>query len=183
MNIVKNRTTLSTDQIENPALENGNHSLSENGTFREQFEALEIPPNIDPRLLALWLQREQAAIEGKTKSQSQSTQNRGRQLNRMFAAYVGIVVMCLVIVLGLIKGQEPNVILQSCCQAFLIYAIIGFVVGSILESCITDSVETLLREIVRRTNEAAALAQSDAAQTASSETSSDLSTDPDIRPA
>lgn len=142
--------------------------------FREQFEALEIPPNIDPRLLALWLQRERAAIEGKT-TKKQRPLSQGRKLSRLFAAFVGVVVMCLVIVLGLINGQEANTILSSCCQAFLIYAVIGFAVGCILEHCINDSVETLLREIVRRTDETMAFAQENATQTSSAGTTSDHS--------
>jgi hypothetical protein len=117
-----------------------------------QIESLEVPPNIDPQLLALWRERERKSAENQQPSPKPNPQF-GRKLNRLFAAYIGITVMCLVIVLGLVQHQESANILQNACIAFLIYAVIGFFVGCIAEYCINDSVETLLREIVRRSNE------------------------------
>ena len=118
----------------------------------EQFESLEIPKNIDPRLLELWLYREREELGSQDESVRKPIKAQGRRLTWLFAAYIGIVVMCLVIVLGLIQGKETNDILLFACQAFLLYTIIGFGVGWIAEYCVTDSVETLLREIVRRSN-------------------------------
>lgn len=128
-------------------------------SLREQFEALEIPPNIDPRLLALWLQREQEELErqSRTKKPKQDRTRHGR-LDRLFAAFIGVAVMCLVIVLGLVQGHEPQTILRHACLAFLAYTILGFVAGCIAEYCVSDSVETLLREIVKRSEAAAAAA-------------------------
>jgi hypothetical protein len=124
--------------------------------LESQFRALEIPANIDPQLLALWLQREQDEIDRQEKKKPKKQPVRyGRKLSRLFAAYIGIAVMCLSIVLGLIQHKEPTEILNTTCIVFLVYTIIGFFVGITAENCVNDSVETMLREIVRRGQEAA----------------------------
>lgn len=140
-------------------------------SFLDQFESLEIPANIDPKLLALWLQRERAEIARRQgeKEPVRIAPRHGRTLSRLFAAYIGIIVMCFVIVLGLVQGRETGEILTFACQAFLIYTVIGFVVGWIAEYCVTDSVETLLREIVRRGDEAGAQAAKNEPETQHSE--------------
>ncbi|GHT25352.1 hypothetical protein FACS189419_10170 [Planctomycetales bacterium] len=123
--------------------------------LQAQFDALEIPPNIDPRLLEIYLQREQDEIERKRKRYISPPPKYGRKLSQMFAAYIGIGVMCLSIVLGLVQGKEPADILHTTCIVFLLYTIAGFFTGVIAEHCVTDSVETLLREIVARSKGAA----------------------------
>jgi hypothetical protein len=126
--------------------------------FQAQLESLEIPPNIDPKLLALWLEREREAIENqeKPKKPKSKSKYRHRKLNRLFAAYIGIIVFCLTIILGFVQRKEIIEILNNACLSFLIYTIIGFFVGCVVEYCVNDSVETLLREIIRRSDEAAA---------------------------
>ena len=126
------------------------HSLDEAAALQAQFEALDIPLNIDPGLLALWMQREQDAIEQKRRKFIKPPRKYGRSLNRLFAAYIGIAVMCLSVLLGLIQGYDPTTILQTACVAFLVYTILGAFVGFIAERCVNDSVETLLRDIVNR---------------------------------
>jgi hypothetical protein len=122
-------------------------------TFREQFEQLEIPANIDPVLLSLWLEREREEIEKQeNKKKKYTPPYYGRKLNVISAAVIGIGAMCLSVILGLIRCQEPNAILTSTCFVFLFYTAGGFVFGTILEYCVNDSAETLLREIVKRTD-------------------------------
>lgn len=123
--------------------------------FQEQLEALEIPSHIDPRLFALWLEREREELEkpGDGKIVSSSKGRQTRKLSRIFAAYVGIVAMCVVITLGLFQGKETVEILTSACKTFLFYVIFGFFAGWIAETCIKDSVETMLREIVHRSED------------------------------
>ena len=125
-------------------------------TLQAEFEALYVPPNIDPRLLALWIEREQARFERNRQKQIQppSPKEGGRSLLRLFPAYIGIAVMCFSVILGLIQRQETLALLQTACIAFLIYTIIGFFVGMIAERCVSDSVETLLRDVVKRSREA-----------------------------
>jgi len=123
-------------------------------SLQAQFAALDIPPNIDPYLLALWMQREQDEIDRKKRKYVKPPKKYGRSLNRLFAAYIGIAVMCLAVMLGLIQRLEPTAILQTTCIVFLVYAIIGFFVGTVAERCVGDSVETLLRDIVKRSREA-----------------------------
>jgi len=130
------------------------NSFDDVEALQAQFEALDIPSNIDPHLLALWMQREQDEIERKKRKYVKPPRKYGRSLNRLFAAYIGIAVMCLAVVLGLIQGLEPTAILKTACIAFLIYTIIGAFVGLIAERCVNDSVETLLRDIVNRSREA-----------------------------
>ena len=123
--------------------------------MQAEFENLYIPPNIDPHLLALWLEREQDKIERVKKKQAAPPQKQiGRRLTRLFPSYIGISVMCLAIILGLFQCQETKSILQMACSAFLAYTCFGFVVGVIAERCVNDSVETLLRDIVSRSREA-----------------------------
>lgn len=125
--------------------------------FQEQLEALEIPAHIDPRLLALWLEREREELEKSQKepNASRSKSRQGRKLTRLFAACVGVMALCVVIVLGLLQGKESGEILIGACKTFLFYTILGFCAGWIAESCVRDSVETMLREIIRRSDEAA----------------------------
>ena len=124
--------------------------LDEAAALQAQFEALDIPPNIDPRLLALWVQREEDEIERKRRKYVKPPKKYGRSLNRLFAAYIGIAVMCFAVILGLIQGHEPTTILKTACITFLVYTIVGAFVGLIAERCVNDSVETLLRDIVNR---------------------------------
>ena len=121
--------------------------------LQAEFEALYVPENIDPRLLALWVEREQAAIDREHKRKNPPLvppKKCGRSLVRLFPAYIGIAIMCLTVVLGLVQGLETTVILKTACIAFLVYTIIGFVVGIVIERCVHDSVETLLRDVVNR---------------------------------
>jgi hypothetical protein len=122
--------------------------------MREQFSAVEIPANIDPRLLELWLYRERQEIE---RRERQEKKRRvvpcGRSLGRVFAAFAGIVVMMTMIVLGLVQGKEVNDILANACIAFLVYTVLGFLIGYFVEGCVSDSVETLLNEILERGKE------------------------------
>ena len=136
---------------ENPI--HNDHFSDDEAFLQAQFEALDIPPNIDPRLLTLWLQREQDEIGRKKGTLIKSPKTYGRGLGRLFAAYIGIVVMCLTVVLGIIQHLEPTALLQTTCIVFLVYTIFGYFVGIIAEHCVGDSVETLLRDIVHRSRE------------------------------
>ncbi len=121
----------------------------------DPFASLEVPANIDPRLLELWFHREREALEKGGTPQKKNISGT-RKLTWLFASCTGILVMCMVIVLGLIQGNETDEILKQTCQSFLFYGIAGFFAGWIMECCVIDSVETLLREAVRRSSEAAA---------------------------
>jgi len=132
-----------------------NEYAAEVSAMQAEFEALHIPSNIDPRLLSLWMEREQETIEREQQKTMPPPlpEQSGRSLTRLFPAYIGIAVMCLAIVLGLLQGQEPTAILQTACITFLVYTTLGFFVGMIVEHCVSDSVETLLRDIVQRSRE------------------------------
>ena len=132
------------------------YSLEDVEALQAQFDALELPLNIDPRLLALWMQREQDEIDRKRQKFIKPPQTFGRSLNRLFAAYIGISVMCLAVILGLLQGQEATTTLKIACIAFLVYTIIGAFVGLLTERGVSDSVESLLRDIVHRSREAGA---------------------------
>ena len=122
--------------------------------MQTEFEALYVPPNIDPQLLALWIEREEAAIERRQRKAPPPSREPGRNLVRLFPAYIGIAVMCVAVILGLIQNHETTAILQTACIVFLIYTFIGIFVGMIAERCVNDSVETLLRDIIQRSNRA-----------------------------
>jgi hypothetical protein len=124
--------------------------------FQAQLESLEIPPNIDPKLLALWLEREREAVKNQEKPKRSLPRYRHRKLSRLFAAYIGIIIFCVAVILGFVQRRETVEILNNACIFFLIYTVVGFFIGWVIEYCVNDSVETLLREIVRRSDEAAA---------------------------
>jgi len=128
----------------------GEAALDERALFEARLAEMEIPPNIDPRLLALWIQREQDEIERKQRKYIKPPRRVGRKLNRLFAAYIGIAVMCLAIVLGVIQGHDSTAILKTTCVVFLVYTIIGAFVGMIAERYVHDSAEALLRDILNR---------------------------------
>ena len=123
-------------------------------SFQSVLESLEVPQNIDPRLLALWIEREQEEWAKKQKDTRTSKKEKTRKLSILFAAFLGILAMCLTIVLGLVHNLETGEILANACQTFLVYTVIGFAAGLIAEYCVAESVETLLREIIRRSHEA-----------------------------
>ena len=131
-----------------------NNEFEDVAAWQTQFEALDIPPNIDPMLLALWMQREQKAIERKKQKTVKPPKRYGHGLNRLFAAYIGIAVMCISVLLGMLQGLEPEAILKTACIVFLVYTVVGAFVGVVAERCVSDSVETLLRDIVNRTRQA-----------------------------
>lgn len=122
-------------------------------TMQAEFDALHVPPNIDPRLLALWIEREESTIERRQRKAPPPPREPGRSLVRLFPAYIGIAVMCIAVFLGLIQNHETTTILQTACIAFVVYSFIGIIVGAIAERCVNDSVETLLRDIVKRSNQ------------------------------
>ena len=123
-------------------------------SFESLLATLEIPPNIDPRLLALWIEREQEKWEEEQKDKQNRKKKKTRSLGVPFAAFIGITAMCLTILLGIVQGTETNEILIKACQIFLIYTVIGLAVGLITEFCVVESAETLLREVIRRGHEA-----------------------------
>ncbi len=124
-------------------------------SFQELLEKLDIPPNIDPRLLALWIERERNELDKKDKRGEVKKRAKTHSLGGPFAAFVGITAMCLAVLLGIVQGKEAAEILPNACWTFLIYIGIGFFAGLVAEYCVADSVETLLREIIRRGHEAA----------------------------
>ncbi len=119
-------------------------------SYLEQLDALEIPQHVDAALLALWRERELAEWERQNRQTRPVRRPATRGLTRLFASFLGISAMCLVIVLGLIHGRDSAEILRTACQSFLFYAIFGCFIGWIAEKCVQDSIETLLREILRR---------------------------------
>ncbi|MDR2762760.1 MAG: hypothetical protein LBB88_09185 [Planctomycetaceae bacterium] len=131
---------------------NNDEEIATAEAMREQLAAIEIPPNIDSRLLELWLHREHQEIERREKREKKRyASQKGHSLGRIFAAFTGIVVMILMIILGLVQGKETNDILTNACIAFLVYTIIGFFIGFFVEGCVANSVEDLIREIIKRT--------------------------------
>jgi hypothetical protein len=123
-------------------------------SFQALLDSLEIPPNIDPRLLALWIERERDEWEKNHRSPRMRKTGKTRSLGVLFAAFVGIMAMCLTILLGIVRETETQEILITASEVFLAYTLLGFVLGLIAEYCVAESVETLLRDIIRRSHEA-----------------------------
>ncbi|MDR1957481.1 MAG: hypothetical protein LBQ54_00255 [Planctomycetaceae bacterium] len=68
----------------------------------------------------------------------------------LIAAYIGMAMMILVILLGLLQGSEVDLILTNACHTLLIFYGVGYVVGKILDEVLHESSKAMLREMIRR---------------------------------
>ena len=121
------------------------------GVGNSTLDTLEIPDNIDPVLLKLWLQREKAQIEANEKSEP--TESKSHSLSLVFAAYLSVLTMILVVLLGMINATPPPMILQKAAFCMICFYAVGYVVGFITENCVRESARELVKEVVMRSSQ------------------------------
>lgn len=124
--------------------------LSPEARFEKMLSEIEIPENIDPELLNIWLERERRNFINREEPEIPLSQPGGYSLNRTLAAFIGVLGMITTIALGLVRGEASDLLLCSACFSLFFYAGLGFLAGLIAEYCIRESTEVLAREIVTK---------------------------------
>ncbi|MGL4942391.1 MAG: hypothetical protein ACRC46_04285 [Thermoguttaceae bacterium] len=117
------------------------------------------PRGIDPVLLYVWRERRKRLEEAEAAEQARELPPQIRQHHKLsitYAAYLGVVGMIAAIIFGLLGEVEPREIIDTATTSLFAFAAIGYVFGWIAEFCVRESVIFMLREVVRRGDEALA---------------------------
>ena len=102
---------------------------------------------IDPLILPLLQNKyDQPAIPQKDQFVKQ------RNLGISYATFLGVGAMIMVILLGVIHCTNVDLILLSASRTLLTYCVIGFIAGKIAEMCVRDSVKSMLRNMLQRSD-------------------------------
>ena len=124
---------------------------NEQSDFEKMLNTLEIPRNIDPTVLNLWLERERKVFDERA-GKTTACPKVGMSLARVGMAYIGIIGMLAAILLGFLRGDAAELILLSTAKSLVFYGVIGYVAGLIAEHCIRESTLALAREVVERSD-------------------------------
>ena len=122
----------------------------------QDFRDWESSSQIDPLILRLLQKKQENQPATKL-----SDEHKARRLGLMYATYLGIGAMVLVILLGTFRGIETDEILISGVRTLLLFCGIGFVTGKIAEMCVHESAKSMLHEMLRRTDQMRAESVSD----------------------
>lgn len=129
--------------------------LSFEERFQQMLSGVEIPRNIAPELVNLWLERERENFKRQEEPELPPNEPTGLSLDRVLAAFIGVIGMIVTIVLGLVRADDMALILRSACFSLVLYSVIGFIAGLIAEHCLRESAEALAREIVVKSDQLA----------------------------
>jgi len=77
----------------------------------------------------------------------------GRQMGAYYAALLGVGAMLLVILLGILRGTDVDLILVTSSRTLLVFSVIGFIAGKIAEMCVRESAKSMIREMLRRSGQ------------------------------
>ncbi len=122
--------------------------------FDQQLGAIPVPSNIDPSIIDIWLEKEKKALFAEQLHEKSKGDVRERPLSTLFMVYIAVVGMIVAIILGIVNGSPAAEILDTAFRSLLCYGVIGFVIGLIAEHTVRESVETVVREVVRKSDEA-----------------------------
>lgn len=111
-----------------------------------EFDKWEASSQIDPLIFRL-LQKKYE----KTSNPPEESPVKRRQLCVLYAAFIGISAMVIVILLGAIRGTDVDAILVAACRSLLVFCVIGFITGKIAEMCVQESARSMIREMLQRT--------------------------------
>lgn len=121
--------------------------------FDPLLGTLRIPSNIDPELFDAWYNKEIRELSpDPVPDRGLSTS--GRPLPLLFAAYVGTLALLVAIVTGLLRDLVPDDILDGAIKSLFLFGGIGYLAGLIMERLLRESTEHIVREVVRRSDEA-----------------------------
>ena len=84
-----------------------------------------------------------------------------RNLGVLYAAFMGVGAMIMVILLGVIRYTDVDMILVNSSRALLVYGIIGFIAGKIGEMCLNESAKSMIRKMLQRTDQLASATAND----------------------
>ena len=75
-----------------------------------------------------------------------------RRLSVLYATFIGVSAMILVILMGVIRCTDVDIILVTSCRTLLVFSVIGFITGMIAEMCVRESAKSMVREMLQRTD-------------------------------
>ena len=104
---------------------------------------------IDPLLLELLQQK--ADLKMAANKKIDQTQTKPYDFPLITASYISVAVMVLIILLGLFRGKEINLILTNAFLGLIIFFGVGFCFGKILDLILKESSKTLIKEMLVRT--------------------------------
>lgn len=125
--------------------------------FEEMLSTFVIPDNIDPVLLEVWMRREKEAFFKKRRGEDvPSLPRSGRKgsFAMLFASYLSVLVMIILILFGMIAGTHPEILLKKVFLMMVCFFILGYIVGIIVDNCISESARAMIRELIKRSHEA-----------------------------
>lgn len=114
----------------------------------QDFTDWESASQIDPLILRL-LQKQ----SDKPAARQVSHPVKQRRLCVLYAAVIGVSAMILVILLGVIRSTDVNLLLTNGCRSLLVFSVIGFIAGLIAEMCVRDAAKSMIREMLQRTDD------------------------------
>ena len=114
----------------------------------QEFKDWESASKIDPLILRLLQKKyDRPDVPQEIPSMKQ------RHLSVIYAAFIGVSASVLVILLGMIRCTDVELILVHCCRNLVVFCVIGFMIGFIAEMCMRDSAKSMIREMLQRTDE------------------------------
>jgi hypothetical protein len=84
-----------------------------------------------------------------------------RKLGILYAAFIGVSAMIMVILVGVIRCTDVDIILANSARTLLVYSVTGFITGKIAEMCVQDSAKSMIRNMLQRADCLQNAAQSD----------------------
>ena len=103
---------------------------------------------IDPLILKL-IQKNSRAPESE-KTDSVEFKKKPRKLGTLYAIFIGISAMLLVMLLGIVRCTDVEVILVGAVRTLPVFCVLGFIAGTIAELCIRESAKSMLRLMLQR---------------------------------
>jgi hypothetical protein len=123
--------------------------------FDQLLGTFQLPQNIDPLLFDTWYNREVRALEAEELEDNPLPETpTGRGLGRVFAVHVGVVAMITTICIGLLNGTPNSDILNNVCWVLIMFTSLGYLAGLVADYAVKESVETIIREVIQRSDDA-----------------------------
>ncbi|MCL2117911.1 MAG: hypothetical protein FWH27_05730 [Planctomycetaceae bacterium] len=113
----------------------------------QDFKDWESASQIDPLILRLLQKKnDKSALIRKEPPVKQ------RRLSVLYAAFIGVSAMILVMIVGVVRCTDVDMILANSCRTLMVFCVIGFITGMIAEMCVRESAKSMIREMLQRTD-------------------------------
>jgi len=123
----------------------GNGRLSAGNSSELPFQDWESAAHIDSRILRLLQKKYESPAAPQEKAPVKP-----RRLCLLYATFLGIGAMVMVLLIGILRGTDADFILAGSGRALLVFCGIGFIAGMIAEMCIRESAKSMIREMLQR---------------------------------